>query len=180
MFDTNGYGVRANPDMSIMATPAITKRHLSDEQLENGTHGIIGSSPVLKAVLNQIAAVAPTDSTVLIQGETGAGKELLARAVHKLSPRRDAPFVTLNCAAIPAALLESELFGHERGAFSGALTIFDQAIKNSSFRHLAKTTCGLVAAAMNGTRSTRRSTPSVPPPMQVAGWTHPTTVIRIG
>jgi formate hydrogenlyase transcriptional activator len=123
MFDTNGYCVTANPVMSIMGSPAITKCHLSDDrQSEHDMHGIIGSSPVLKAILDQIGVVAPTDSTVLIQGETGTGKELVARAVHKLSPRRDAPFVTLNCAAIPAALLESELFGHERGAFTGALT----------------------------------------------------------
>jgi len=84
-------------------------------------HGIIGTSPALTSVLRQIGVAAPTDATVLIQGETGTGKELIARAIHSLSPRRNAPLVTLNCAAIPAGLIESELFGHERGAFTGAL-----------------------------------------------------------
>src|ERR1700735_288513 len=82
---------------------------------------IVGNSPALESVLEQVQLVGPTDSTVLIQGETGTGKELIARAVHNVSPRRGTPFVTLNCAAIPAELLESELFGHERGAFTGAV-----------------------------------------------------------
>jgi formate hydrogenlyase transcriptional activator len=87
-------------------------------------HGaeLIGASPALKEVVRQVEVVAPTDATVLLQGETGAGKECFARAVHQLSARRDRPFIAVNCAAIPAALLESELFGHERGAFTGALT----------------------------------------------------------
>ena len=84
-------------------------------------HEILGESAAMKSVLKQIRTVAPVDSTVLIQGETGTGKELLARAIHKLSRRKDAPLVTMNCAAIPAALLESELFGHEKGAFTGAI-----------------------------------------------------------
>src|SRR3954468_16649813 len=84
--------------------------------------GIIGSSPTIRRVLNQVKTVAPLDSTVLIQGETGTGKELIASAIHNLSPRRDRPFVRFNCAAIPLGLLESELFGHERGAFTGAVT----------------------------------------------------------
>jgi len=82
---------------------------------------IIGNSPVLESVLEQVEQVAPTDSTVLIQGETGTGKELIARAIHNLSVRCGRPFIKLNCAAIPFDLLESELFGHERGAFTGAI-----------------------------------------------------------
>jgi formate hydrogenlyase transcriptional activator len=82
---------------------------------------LIGDSPALEAVLEQVERVAPTDSTVLIQGETGTGKELIARAIHNISSRCGRSFVKLNCAAIPLDLLESELFGHERGAFTGAI-----------------------------------------------------------
>ena len=83
--------------------------------------GIIGKSAAIRKVLEQVAIVAPTDATVLLHGETGTGKELVARAIHNLSPRRQRAFVRLNCAAIPSGLLESEMFGHERGAFTGAL-----------------------------------------------------------
>ncbi|HSB10853.1 MAG TPA: sigma 54-interacting transcriptional regulator [Blastocatellia bacterium] len=82
---------------------------------------VIGSSPALKRILKQVETVAPTDSTVLIQGETGTGKEVIARAIHSLSARRERTVVKLNCAAIPTGLLESELFGHEKGAFTGAI-----------------------------------------------------------
>ncbi|MGA2245123.1 MAG: sigma 54-interacting transcriptional regulator [Verrucomicrobiota bacterium] len=84
--------------------------------------GIIGRSPAISALCQQIKIVAPTGSTVLILGETGTGKELFARAIHNLGPRRDRPFIKVNCAAIPAGLMESELFGHERGAFTGAVS----------------------------------------------------------
>jgi formate hydrogenlyase transcriptional activator len=89
---------------------------------ERPTTEILGQSAALQTVLTQLDLVAPTDATVLLQGETGTGKELLARALHTRSARHARPFLTLNCAAIPSGLLESELFGYEKGAFTGALT----------------------------------------------------------
>jgi formate hydrogenlyase transcriptional activator len=101
---------------------ADEKLYLEDEiRTELNFDEIIGESTALKNILKQVETVAPTDSTVLIQGETGTGKELIARAIHNLSSRREATFVKINCAAIPTGLLESELFGHERGAFTGAI-----------------------------------------------------------
>src|SRR5438094_6396096 len=93
----------------------------NQEYRERRFERIVGKSPALEAVLEQVERVAPTDSTVLIQGETGTGKELIAQAVHNVSRRYGRPYVKLNCAAIPFDLLESELFGHERGAFTGAI-----------------------------------------------------------
>jgi formate hydrogenlyase transcriptional activator len=106
-----------------------SKNRLEEERLyleseirsEYNFEDIVGKSAALRRVLDQIAIVAPTDSTVLLHGETGTGKELIARAIHSLSPRKERTFVRLNCAAIPSGLVESELFGHEKGAFTGAL-----------------------------------------------------------
>jgi formate hydrogenlyase transcriptional activator len=101
---------------------AQEKLYLEDHiQSEMNFEEIVGKSAALRRVLVQVETVAPTDSTVLILGETGTGKELIARAIHQLSPRRGHAFVKLNCAAIPTGLLESELFGHEKGAFTGAI-----------------------------------------------------------
>ncbi len=95
---------------------------LDEDTIEENTfEGIVGSNARLKAVLEDVQIVAPADSTALILGETGTGKELIARAIHELSPRKNYAFVKVNCAAIPSGLLESELFGHERGAFTGAI-----------------------------------------------------------
>jgi len=88
---------------------------------QRGFEQVVGESPALKAVFDNVERVAPTDSTVLIQGETGTGKELIAHAIHKISSRCGRSFIKLNCAAIPFDLLESELFGHEKGAFTGAI-----------------------------------------------------------
>src|ERR1700733_13296929 len=105
-----------------MSEPEDQQLHLESEiSAEHCFEGIIGKSPAIRRVLDQVAIVAPTDSTVLFHGETGTGKGLLARAIQNPSPRRDPSFVRMNCAAIPSGLLESELFGHERGAFTGAL-----------------------------------------------------------
>ena len=101
------------PSESIVLREEIDKTSMFEE--------IVGASPPLRTVLSQVSKVAPTDSTVLITGETGTGKELIARAIHKRSPRSARAFVAVNCAAIPSSLIASELFGHEKGAFTGAL-----------------------------------------------------------
>src|ERR1700756_2810575 len=111
----------------------------SSEQgcVEDRFEEIIGDSPELESVLAEVDRVAPTDSTVLVLGETGTGKELIARAIHNISPRCARPFIKLNCAAIPFDLLESELFGHEKGAFTGAVALkigrFEMADRGTLF-----------------------------------------------
>jgi formate hydrogenlyase transcriptional activator len=106
--------------MVFVRSPTRLKREEQDDR-DREFSQIVGKSPALESVLAEVERVAPTDSTVLVLGETGTGKELIARAIHNISPRCGRPFVRLNCAAIPFELLESELFGHEVGAFTGAL-----------------------------------------------------------
>ena len=112
------------PPSSLYEILGSGPQHKEDDGLQDWpvATGMIGSGPAMRAILDQVKTVAPLDSTVLIQGETGTGKELVASAIHSLSPRRRNTFVRFNCAAVPAGLLESELFGHERGAFTGAVT----------------------------------------------------------
>ena len=99
---------------------AAVVRHLLERQRLQARTGILGDSPAIHQVLVKIEQMAPVSSTVLIEGESGTGKELVAHAIHDLSPRRDKPFIAVNCSALPESLLESELFGHEKGSFTGA------------------------------------------------------------
>src|SRR5207302_6424871 len=102
---------------------AEERKYLEGEiRTETNFEEIVGESPVLKQVLQQVAIVAGSDATVLVLGETGTGKELIARALHRMSGRKARSFIKVNCAAIPTGLLESELFGHEKGAFTGAVS----------------------------------------------------------
>jgi len=134
--ETRPYGFLVKPfrQKDILVTLDIAKYlheyktrpvALADELAETGTadslNQILGSSTAMEQLKHQIKAVAPSDTSVLIQGETGTGKELVAKAIHQLSNRAKKPFVTVNCAALPASIIESELFGHEKGAFTGAI-----------------------------------------------------------
>ena len=108
--------------LEIQDADSVRDARDSDELCRSGLPGIVGHSAALRGALAMVRIVAPTDATVLINGETGTGKELIAQAIHNCSKRSNGPFVKVNCAAIPAGLLESELFGHERGAYTGAVT----------------------------------------------------------
>ena len=114
-------GLKVESVESEGALPHDKHRLERETHSELNTYQIIGDSPALRRVMEAVKKVAPTDSTVLITGETGTGKELVAQAIHRRSPRSTRPLVKVNCAALPAELIASELFGHERGAFTGAL-----------------------------------------------------------
>ena len=123
--DVSDSGIRdANLRFTNGVSSSMNQKFCSGDEIpgEAGFTGIVGQSPSLREVLDLVDMVAPSDSTVLLFGETGTGKELLARAIHNRSPRKNQALVKVNCAAIPSGLLESELFGHERGAFTGAIT----------------------------------------------------------
>jgi len=117
--DVGGFAGREFPNMNQFEGHDMNLE--TEINSEPCFENIVGKSPAIQKVLKQVAIVAPTDSTVLLHGETGTGKELIARAIHNLSSRRERAYVRMNCAAIPSGLLESELFGHEKGAFTGAL-----------------------------------------------------------
>jgi formate hydrogenlyase transcriptional activator len=125
------------PGKENLVADYATVTYPAGDQAERRFDRIIGNSAVLESVLDQVEQVAPTDSTVLIEGETGTGKELIAHGIHNASQRFGHPFIKLNCAAIPLDLLESELFGHERGAFTGAIAQkigrFEMADKGTLF-----------------------------------------------
>jgi formate hydrogenlyase transcriptional activator len=125
------------PGKDYLVADYATVTHPAEDQAERRFERIIGNSASLESVLDQVEQVAPTDSTVLIEGETGTGKELIAHAIHNASQRCGRAFIKLNCAAIPLDLLESELFGHEKGAFTGAIAQkigrFEMADKGTLF-----------------------------------------------
>jgi DNA-binding NtrC family response regulator len=111
---------------------AQPKAHAAPENFDDSALRLIGTSPSMQKVRDLIGRVAPTDSTVLICGESGCGKELVAESIHAMSPRADKPFVAINCAAIPATLIEAELFGHERGSFTGAMRTREGVFERAS------------------------------------------------
>ena len=159
---------------SVTEELRLAKAKLAEEKLyleqaidtELGFGEIIGRSRAFKDVMEKVAKVSPSDATVLLLGETGTGKELVARAIHRLSKRKDNSFIKLNCAAIPSGLLESELFGHEKGAFTGAVakkmgrleladkgTLFLDEIGESFVGLAAETAAGVAGP---GVRTARR------------------------
>jgi formate hydrogenlyase transcriptional activator len=138
IFNPSADRITSGPEISMIGAVGVKDPDSRGEDRSGiGMNGIIGSSAALEAALQEVERVAPTDSTVLVLGETGTGKELIAHTVHNLSRRAGRPFVKLNCAAIPFDLLESELFGHEKGAFTGAIAQkigrFEMADKGTLF-----------------------------------------------
>ena len=173
-----------NPNASFEIGDAMSARVAleSNELCGRGLPRIVGDSAALRLVLDMVKVVATTDATVLINGETGTGKEVIARAIHEASPRRQNRFVVLNCAAIPGTLLESELFGHERGAFTGAVaqnmgrlqsadrgTLFLDEIGELPLGSATQT-----SARSSGTRNSSAWVAAVPC-KSMCGWSRPPT-----
>src|SRR5215472_472844 len=121
MSEVGGYQAKTTEAVDILDSPDKPPAHRSEPAPSPFIETIVGRRGSLRQILSHVKAVAPTTATVMITGETGTGKEVIARAIHELSPRRNRNLVKVNCAALPAGLFESELFGHERGAFTGAI-----------------------------------------------------------
>src|SRR5262245_5322091 len=117
------------PEAAYSGSPGA---HVAPASVDDCALRLIGTSPAMQKVRDLIGRVAPTDSTVLICGESGCGKELVAESIHAMSPRANMPFVAINCAAIPATLIEAELFGHERGSFTGAMRTREGVFERAS------------------------------------------------
>jgi DNA-binding NtrC family response regulator len=154
-------------EFQVVVSRALDRRRLQQQvkvlregQSTGGFEELVGKSESLKRVIDMAQRAAPTDLTVLIHGESGTGKELMARAIHRLSSRKDGPFIPVNCAAIPEGLLESELFGHERGAFTGAIRSFSTRSATCRWRCRPRYCACFRSGSSSGSGARARSGPT--------------------